>query len=555
VKAGTIFWRAAVAGVLSVVAVVVLLILGRERGLYEPGATGGPATVRLISSEQYITTIHEFFGEDIQVDVGFAPPQRLQGLLALGASTAAMTPGMLEQADRTARNVAMQVVDEVHRQTLIPCLPISAREADARCARQFFARVGRLLYRRPLTEAELRMQINAASAVSGQLGDFYAGLGHSLAGMLISPKFLYFTEVIEPDPNHPGHSRLNAYSKASRISLFLWNAPPDEGLLVAAETGELHTRGGLRRQIDRMLTSPRLELGIRAFFSDLLTFDKFDTLSKDPVIYPAFTRAVARSAKEQALRLITDHLLIRRGDYRDLFTTSRTFVDVTLGPLYRKPVPTPQDWASLELDSRHAAGLLTSLGFLALNSHPGVSSPTRRGRAIRELLLCQKVPDPPPNVSFKIFEDPNGHFKAARERLLAHSSDAVCAGCHKLTDPIGLALENFDGAGNLRTEDRGMPIDVSGVLDGRSFTDVAAFGHALRDHPALGPCLASRLYAYGLGRPMTAADRPWLAYIAKRFRVDGYRLRDLLREIASSQAFLAVSNPMLALPTLAANGH
>jgi hypothetical protein len=299
-----------------------------------------------------------------------------------------------------------------------------------------------------------------------------------------------------------------------------------------------------------MLASRRLEQGVRSFFSDFLTFDKFETLSKDPVIYPVFTRSVARSAQEQALHLITEHLLNRQGDYRDLFTTSRTFFDCTLGPIYR--VPNPQDWTPYELDSRHAAGLLTSLGFLALNSHPGVSSPTRRGRAIRELLLCQKVPDPPPNVSFKIFEDPNRHFRTARERLHAHSTDAVCAGCHKLTDPIGLALENFDGAGAFRASESGAPIDASGVLDGHLFTDVASFGQALHDHPALGPCLASRLYAYGIAREVVRTDRPWLVYIAKRFAVHGYRLRDLLGEIANSRAFFAVSNPMPMTTTAAA---
>jgi Protein of unknown function (DUF1592)/Protein of unknown function (DUF1588)/Protein of unknown function (DUF1585)/Protein of unknown function (DUF1595)/Protein of unknown function (DUF1587) len=552
VRARAILWRAAAAVAFSAVAVIATLILAHKRGWWEPTVPGGQATVRLISAEQYLNTMHDLFGEDIAVDVSFAPPQRRQGLIALGAATADITPGALEQFDRAARTVAMQVVDETHRAVLVPCTPVSADAEDVTCARKFFTRVGRFLYRRPLTQMELNGQVETADAIAQQSADFYTGLGYSLAGMLTSPKFLYVTESNEPDPEHPGQVRLDAYAKATRLSLFLWNALPDEALLEAAELGELQKQGGLQRQIDRMLGSPRLEQGVRAFFADFLSFDRFDTLSKDPVIYPVFTRRVAQSAEEQALRLITDHLLTREGDYRDLFTTSRTFVDAALGPLYGVPIPNPQGWIPYELDPKHSAGLLTSLSFVALNSHPGRSSPTRRGRAIREFLLCQKVPDPPPNVSFNVFEDPDRHFRTTRERLERHSTDPVCAGCHKLTDPMGLALENFDGAGTFHTEENGVRIDTRGVLDGRPFTDAATLGQALHGQPALGPCLASRLYAYGIGREVTTADRPWLVYIAKRFAVDGYRLPDLLRDIASSRAFFAVSNPMPTTATVAA---
>jgi Protein of unknown function (DUF1592)/Protein of unknown function (DUF1588)/Protein of unknown function (DUF1595)/Protein of unknown function (DUF1585)/Protein of unknown function (DUF1587) len=538
-----IVWRVAVGVVLAGVAIFAVVIVAQVRGWREPVVPSGPATVRLMSEQQYLTTVHDLFGQDIEVEAGFPPLQRRQGLLALGASDAVVTPGALDQFDRPARLVAMQVVDEAHRTALVPCTPASATGADATCAQQFFARVGRLLYRRPLTESELQMQVGLAGTFAQKLGDFYTGLGYSLESMLVSPKFLYIIEATEPDPEHPGQLRLNAYAKATRLSLFLWNSLPDEALIEAAQRGELDKQSGVKRQIDRLLSSPRLEQGTRAFFSDLLAFDDFDTLSKDSVIYPEFTRNVAASAKEQALRLITDQLLTRNGDYRDLFTTSRTFVDETLAPLYNEPVPNPQDWVSFDSGPNRAAGLLTSLSFLALHAHPGQSSPTRRGRAIRELLLCQKVPDPPPNVNFTLFQDPNSHFKTARERLQAHATDPVCAGCHKLTDPMGLALENFDGAGAFRSTENGAQIDTRGVLDGQSFTDVVSLGQAMHSHAALGSCLASRLYAYGIGREVTRADRPWLVYIAKRFAVHDYRVPDLLREIASSRAFYAVSAP------------
>ena len=145
-------------------------------------------------------------------------------------------------------------------------------------------------------------------------------------------------------------------------------------------------------------------------------------------------------------------------------------------------------------------------------------------------------------MSFAIFEDPNRHFRTARERIQAHSTEPICAGRHRLTDPIGLALENFDGAGVFRSTDNDAPIDVSGQLDGQSFKDVSGFGRVLHSDPALGPCLVSRLYAYGVGREMTALDQPWLTFFARQFAAQGYRVPDLLREIATSEAFFAVSS-------------
>lgn len=541
-RAKPFIWAGALIVVAGLAAATVLKI--REGGFFESAVHGGPATMRLISAEQYVNTMHFLFGEDIDVRANFPSLQRKQGLVSLSASTAAMTSGALEQFDRAARAIATQVLDEAHRGTLVPCTPRSLHESDADCAGRFFARVGRFLYRRPLSAPELRAYVDMADKAAGSAGDFYVGLTYSLAGMLTSPQFLYITEISEPDPDHAGQYRLDAYSRASRLSLFLWNALPDDLLLTAAETGELHEHDELNRQIGRMLASSQLEQGVRAFFSDLLHVDDFRVLSKDPVIYPAFTYAVSQAVHEQTLRMITDRLLVQRADYRDLFTSNRTLVNRMLGPLYQVPVPgeASEAWIPYEMKSDASAGVLTALSFLAAHSHPGRSSPTRRGMAIREIFLCQKVPDPPPTVDFARFEALTGH-KTARERLAAHNVDPVCVGCHKLTDPAGLALENFDGAGLFRTQENTAPIDAHGEFDGRAFDGVAGLGKAVSEHPALTPCLPSRLYAYGVGREIGRSDREWLAWITRRFAAHGYRLPDLLREIAASDGFYAVSAP------------
>ena len=163
-------------------------------------------------------------------------------------------------------------------------------------------------------------------------------------------------------------------------------------------------------------------------------------------------------------------------------------------------------------------GLLTQISFLAVHSHPGRSSPTLRGKALRELLLCQKVPSPPANVDFSIVEDPKANFHTARERLTAHRSNPVCAGCHRITDPMGLALENFDGAGQYRETEKGAPIDASGSLDGHDLKDVAGLEEALHDHPSLPQCLVKRAYSYGIGGPLSSGDAAELTYLDAAFR-------------------------------------
>ncbi len=510
-----------------------------------PPTSGAEPIVRLLSEPQYRATIADVFGQQIVVGGTFDPLVRTNGLLTVGASKAHITPAGLEQFDRMARSIAAQVVSDENRQVLVPCAPARADAADAACATQFFSQAGRLLYRHPLAPEELNVPVAVAGEAAARLGNFYEGLSAGLAGMLVSPSFLFVIDSAEPDPAAPGKPRLDAYTKASRLSFFLWGTTPDDALLGAAQRGELHDRKGLQSQVDRMLASPRLESGMRMFFNDMLAFEDLERLEKDSIIYPAFSAAVALDAREQTLRTIVDLVVTERGDYRDIFTTRKTFISGPLGRVYRIPVDRPDGgWMPHEFpqdDPR--AGLISQISFAALFSHPGRSSPTLRGRAIRELLLCQKVPDPPGNVDFSAFNDPNSPNKTARERLSVHATQAACAGCHKLTDPVGLGMEHLDGAGQLRTAESGAPIDASGSLDGIEFKDVAGLGKAMRENAAVPPCVVNRLYAYATARAPTKEEKPLLEYFASEFAGANYRVPELLREIAVSDALFAVKTP------------
>lgn len=516
-----------------------------------PAATSA-ARVRLLSEDQYYNSIGYIFGPDITLEAHFAPFRRTQGLLEIGASSAGVTTGQAEDFQHTAAVLADEIATSQYRGFLVPCTPKDAKRPDEKCARQFLSAVGRLLYRRPLTDSELTRMVTRANEGASQLNSFYFGLSAALEGMLISPSFLFVVDKAEPDPEHPGAMRLTPYSLATRLSLFLWNATPDDELLKQAEHGELYTSAGRARAVDRMLASPRLEAGVRAFFDDMLNLDEFATLSKDPKIYPEFYGTTAQDAREQTLRTILNLLLVKKEDYRDLFTSRDTFISPSLGAIYH--VPAPPGWSEYQFPSdSDRVGLLTEASFLAANAHPGRSSPTRRGKALREVFLCQNVPRPPPNVDFSQVENPDPTLKTMRQRLTAHRSNPVCAGCHRITDPIGLSLENFDGAGEFRQTENGAPIDASGSLDGKAFASPTGLAQALHDDPQTPACLVQRLYGYAVGGLETGDSQVMLPYLNQRFAAQGYRLPDLLRTIALSTAFSEVSAASSAHPRATAS--
>lgn len=523
------------------IAAAIIFLASCSSDTAEPENSASVLRVRLMTGQQYSNTIAQIFGADISDSV--APPlpplSRTDGLLASGAAFVGVTSDQIQQIQQAAASVAEKVVDETHRDFLIPCSPVSPTESDTACAARFLRETGRLLYRRPLHETKVAALTDIADETADRTADFYAGLAIALEAMLIGPEVVFIVDVSEADPENPGQERLDAYSLASRLSFFLWNAAPDDELLLAAESGELHTAKGLEHAVSRMLTSSRLEDGVRAFFDDMMAFDEFGSLAKDPVVYPMVTGATLADAREQTLRTVIDHVITRNMDYRDLFITRKTFMSMNLAAVYG--TPTSNGWVAYEFPPESArSGLLTQVSFLAAHSHAVRSSPTLRGKALRELFLCQKVPPPPPNVDFSLLEDA-GDLKTARERLKIHSTNPSCAGCHLITDPMGLALENFDGAGRFRETENGIELDISGELDGALYDDVDGLALALRNHPKLPYCLVNRMYAYGTGGPVSLRyDRDILAYFVERFAGHDYKVPDLLRDIALSQAFSRV---------------
>jgi len=506
--------------------------------------TGEPVvvSVRRLNERQYRQTVNDVFGDGIRIEGRFEPELREHGLLALGDATLSLTAAGFEQYFNLSRDIARQVLSEPQRDTVIPCASSSTAEFDTNCATRFLSQYGELLFRRPLTEAELASRLQTAAHGTTQTGDFHTGLELALSSLLTAPDFLFRIERAEADPNRPDEWRLDAWGRASRLSFLLWNTSPDAELLDAARSGELLTDNGLHKQVARLTSSPRIQDGIEAFLIDMMQIDGFDGMVKDPTIYPKFNQLVADSARQQMVKTLVDLLIVQERDYREIFTTNETFMNRPLAAVYQVPFASDEEWARYTFpDSQDRAGIFSQIGFLSLYAHPGSSSPTLRGVKLHEIFLCEHTPEPPADVDFSSVADSDA--LTSRQRLLDHMENPGCITCHQRTDPPGLALEHFDGLGQLRRYENGALIDVSADLFGSRFVGAPGLGDYLYNDPRAPSCLVRNLYSYGVARMPGSAERQYLNAQIEQFADNGYRVPALFGQIASTPEFFGVVLP------------
>jgi hypothetical protein len=503
--------------------------------------------VRRITESQYRHTIADVFGPQIRINARFEPEKRDEGLLAIGTAELSLTSSGFEQYFALASSISEQALNDAQREALVACKPTDPAKPDDACARQFITKYGELLFRRPLTEPETLARLRTAATGASQAGDFYAGLRLALTSLLVAPEFLFRVETAEPSPENPKQYRLDAYTKAARLSYLFWDTTPDPELLAAAREGSLHSELGLKQQLTRLISSPRYEQGARAFFTDVLQLDGIENLVKEPAIYPKFNQAVADGAKEETLRTSVDLLIRQKRDYRDLFTSDETFINRALASVYKVPFSSSSDWAPYTFPpSAERSGILTQVSFLSLFAHPGRSSPTRRGIKVYEIFMCEPTPNPPADVDFsKVKDSTQG---TVRGRLLDHMANTGCTVCHRRSDPPGLALEHFDGLGQLRTAENGVPIDVGAEVNGTKLVGAQGLGNYLRTDRRVPACLVRNVYAYGVGRKTDERDEDYLAEQTKAFASSGYRVPDLMMQIASSPEFFKAVIPRAARP-------
>ena len=496
--------------------------------------------LRRLTENEYRNSIADIFGKDISVQGTFEPGIRLGGLTSASTAVLSITPAGFESYSKMADSIATQATAEENRKRLISCQPKSAKAPDDVCATEFLSHYGLQLFRRPLTSEELKTRVNLARTMAKSSGDFYAGLRYSLATLLQSPEFLFRKEIaVSADGKAYA---LDPYSRATRLSYLMWDTTPDAELLKSAESGELNTPAGLEKQVDRLMASPRLEVGMRAFFTDMFMLDTFNVISKDSLFYPKWAGPMAAAAQEETLRSTLDVALHQNGDMRDLMVTRKTLINRSLASLYGVPFSFKDDWAPYEFAPEAGrSGILTQISMLAMFSHPGRSSPTKRGVAINEILLCEPTPTPPNNVDFSEVNDTSGPKKTVRERLMAHAADKTCASCHNAVDPLGLSLEGFDTIGGRREKENGELIDVSATIQGKSFSGAEGLGKFMYSSPKYPACLARKLYSYANGLNSEEVETSAFKAGLDDFQKSGYRLRALLKGLIVSPQFFTAS--------------
>ncbi|GLR87584.1 hypothetical protein GCM10007857_42950 [Bradyrhizobium iriomotense] len=502
--------------------------------------------MRRLTQQEYRNSIADIFGKEIEVRGAFEPTIRIGGLQAASTSVLSVTPVGFESFTNMADSIAIQVTGEKYRAKL-PCAPNASREPDDGCTAQILSHYGRMLFRRPLTQEEIASAVNLSRGLAKSQNDFYAGLRYGMASLLQAPNFIFRMEAAVPVGDKQW--TLDPYSRATRLSYLMWDSTPDEELVQAAEKGELNTAAGLEKQVDRLMASPRLDIGMRTFFNDMLELDTFDTVSKDSILYPKWSSGIAASAKEETLRTTIDLALHENGDMRDLMTTRKTFLNRSLAADYQIPFPFKGEWMPYEFPADSGrSGVLTQASMLAMFSHPGRSSPTKRGVAVMDIFLCEPTPNPPNNVDFSIVNDTSGRLKTVRERLMAHATTSTCASCHNHSDPIGLSLEGFDTIGQRRITENGQLIDLSASLQGKKFVDAQGLGQFLHDNPKYTACLARKVYAYSRGE--NSEDVPASAFKAayNSFADSGFRMRSLLKSMVEDKDYFSAPAPETASP-------
>jgi hypothetical protein len=500
-----------------------------------PPAAAGGGRLRLLTRAQFEASLRDLLG-----DVVVAPTELdtiANGFASVGATYATISPRGVEQYEAAVLAPLQQLfADPARRAGIVGCTPQGLD--DQTCARRFVTDFGRRAWRRPLTGAEIERYTQLALGAGKALADAGAGLMHTTSALLASPNFLYRVELGEPDPAG-GRFRYTGWEMASRLSYFFWNTTPDVDLLAAAEAGQLLTPEGVRAQVTRLLASPRARAGFAdSFGRELVGLADLDDTPKDDA---RFTPTLKQAMRAEVLRLFESRL-DGNADLLDLFDSTSTFANAELAAIYGITGIKGADLVPAQLPAAiPRAGLLGTAAFLALQSKQDATSPTVRGKFVRENLLCQEVPDPPDNLDTTLKEPPPGLKPTLREHMEMHRSNPVCASCHALIDPMGYAFESFDWVGAYRDKDNGKPVDTTGELEGVRFTNAREFAVALRKLPLAQDCLLRNVFRYAAGHKETEADEAELGAWKQTFEASGHALVPFLAAVAARDGFRTVS--------------
>jgi hypothetical protein len=540
----------------------------RERMAAGTAASTPTQLLRRLTHSQYNNTVRDLLGDYSRPADRFPPEDFVNGFRNQ-LRTQGMPPLLAEAYSAAAEKLALNAFRAGDVNGLVPCQPTSAR--DAKCRDQFLQGFGLRAFRRPLTDAERRRYTALFSVQAAKTGKFLDGARVVVEAMLQSPKFLFHVESgpgrlraegasaslaeARPTPGRGEAGTFRDYAIASRLAYLLWDTMPDRRLFDAAANGELSTQEGLERVARNMLDQPPAHQAVDEFFAQWLRFDRALSAVKDRRRYPEFTPELA-AMMVQETRMLLGSLVWNDGNFMEAFTAEYSFLNSDLAGIYGVPAPSGEFERVQFPASSRRSGLLGHASFLSSNAGPVETSPTSRGIFVREQLLCQHVPNPPPGVNTQVPEPTIDRPLARRQRMQAHVENPACSTCHRLMDPIGFGLENYDAMGHWRDreliefEGSGpraprkqveLPIDSTGEIAGlanAAFSEPRQIGRLLADSRACQECVVKQVFRYAFGRLETPADRETVRSAFALFRESGFEFRELLIALVRAPQFL-----------------
>jgi len=427
--------------------------------------------------------------------------------------------------------------DTPSRERIFVCRPANAAE-EAACAHTVLAKLARRAFRRTPTEADIKPLL--AFYRSGRAeGDFDLGIEKALTAMLVSPNFLFRVER-DPKDSAPGSVYpIGDFSLASRLSFFLWSSIPDDQLLDLAEQGKLKDPAILQQQVQRMLDDPKSQALVDNFAGQWLYLRKLQISRPDPDVFPEFDDSL-RQAFRTETSLFFQNVLREDRSVLELLDANYTFLNQRLAEHYGIPNVYGPQFRKVTMTDPNRGGLLGQGSILTVTSYPNRTSVVQRGKWILENLLGTPPPPPPQVVPELMPHGKDGRQLTMREQMVQHRADPVCASCHSRMDPLGFALENYDGVGRWRDKDAGNAIDASGKLpDGSTFVGAAGLKKILitKDRDEFIDTATERLLLYALGRGLEYYDQPAVRAISRDAAKDDYRMSALITAIVKSTPF------------------
>lgn len=402
--------------------------------------------------------------------------------------------------------------------------------------------VGRRAYRRSLSDAETDAHVavfERGVTHFPEMNSFDAGVRMLLEVFLQSPHFLYRMEIGQGQSGDT--VQLSDFEIASRLSYMLWNTMPDDALLTEAERGSLHTEDQVAAQAARLLDDPWGQAMLERFHSQLFNWDLYRDMSKDPTTFPLYYNEIGNDMYDEARRFVEHVILREQGDLSELLTAPYTFVNSELAAIYGLEGSFDESFSQASFDPMEhpqRGGLLTQLGFLA--SHGGLTGSVHRGVFINHRVLCTELP-PPPDAIPPIPSD-SGMTMTSRERIELHTGLGTCgASCHgTFINPVGFAFESFDGLGQYRTEEMGLPIDASAMFefaDGPvEFDGASEFNDAVAARVQTHDCYTKHWVEYALGRDTAGSDLDLIQTLGDG-SLDGLSIKQLIIELVQSESF------------------